>query len=43
MEETQAKLDKKIGTQELQVLKPAKVKVVSVAKAGFDKGRITLR
>ena len=30
MEETQAKLDKKIGTKELQVLKPAKVKVASV-------------
>ena len=30
MEETQAKLDKKIGIQELQILKPAKVKVAGV-------------
>lgn len=30
MEETQAKLDKKIGTKELQILKPAKVRVASV-------------
>jgi len=30
MEETQAKLDKKIGTKELQVLKPTKVKIAGV-------------
>ncbi len=30
MEETQAKLDKKIGTQELQILKPSKVTVAGV-------------
>ncbi|MBD3253141.1 hypothetical protein GF386_05390 [Candidatus Pacearchaeota archaeon] len=30
MNETQAKLDKKVGTKERQILKPAKVKVVGV-------------
>jgi len=30
MEQTQAKLDKKIGTKELQILKPMKVKVAGV-------------
>lgn len=30
MEETQAKLDKKVGTEEIQILKPAKIKVAGV-------------
>lgn len=30
MEETQTKIDKKVGTKELQVLKPAKVTIVGV-------------
>ena len=30
MEETQAKLDKKVGTEELQILKPTKVRVAGM-------------